>query len=354
MAIIKPCVKLCSSAVLIVVSVVWLGSRAAGDEKGNFAKIEPIGPPAALTVNRILEWLPANTETLIVARGPYQVEAVDPDQVKDAPLAKLLKMWPMSLLTIREGVFQKLLVGQSVSLAVEGSRRFRGPKELGMMPYEGCQIISFRQNLGPAGDRFMDALRKTSKAQQIEGIEVIAFDEKMEKDIWHILFARPSPEVLLCATDVSYLAEVFRRMRQREEPRALPPDLREWRQVDTHARFWAIRHFKRPVGMLRDLTSPFHPIGAGGPNQPDEDAIGLTFSFDSGDTAHIKYLSRNKHALQLTRKGWGNLSSVGLPAPKIHEAAPGVVEVTIDVKAEGASRGFLFILLAALGHGICV
>jgi hypothetical protein len=341
------------SAFLFLLAVAWNALPLAKADKDS-----PTKPTqklsAGIAADQILEWLPSDTETVIVSRGPFQVHIPDREAGANGPqLVPVLEILPATFLTTRKGALMKPLIGQTIALAVEGSKRFRSPRQLGMMPFDGCQFIVFQNKLGSAGDEFIAILRKAGKVEQIEGHEVVAIDEKIEEDVWHLLFARPRPDLLLCATDRGYLIEVFRRMQRKAAISAFPASLPEWKQVDTQARFWAIRHFR--AGNVNDVTSPFQG-GTGGPNPLDRQAVGLTFSYDpnQGTVARIRYLSGNKDALPLTREAW-NLPRMNLASkpPEVRQLGPDVVEILLQTKGKDAS-GFLFALMTALGHAVFV
>src|SRR4051812_30098208 len=100
----------------------------------------PVPPPRPVTPRwmPLLEWLPEDTETLIVAPLGFEVPKQEPEstgeQIDYSQSFQFLPTGPLSHL--QDGLLHKELVGQKVLWAVEGSRRFRSPGELGMMPYE--------------------------------------------------------------------------------------------------------------------------------------------------------------------------------------------------------------------------
>jgi len=261
-------------------------------------RVKPVFPTS---VADILWWLPPNTETVIVARGPFKLPVLpeEPNRQYD----KILQLMTLGALTgLKEGSFYQRLVGRTVSLAVEGSRRFREPSGLGEMPYEGCAIILFQVDLGLTGVALMKALEAAALRQrEVRGHRVMIFEEKMESDTWTILVAHPKPNVLLCATDEGYLSEVLNRMGAREKPRALPETLPEWKHLDVNAPFWALRHYDRE-NASSDPSSPLTTQKAA--NVPDDQGVGLVFEYNPsrGKVARVKYLSANKNAVEIATK----------------------------------------------------
>jgi hypothetical protein len=244
----------------------------------------------------------------------------------------------MELGAMQDGQFMKHLVGQRVALAVEGSRRFRLPKGFGMRPFEGCSVVVFCDDLGGAGDAFMDVVGRSSKVRQIAGHRVLAFDEKQENDLWHFFVVRPRPDIVLCATDSSYLEELLRRMAQPSPPNAAPSRLPEWKPLDRAAPFWAVRHVNR----ARQQSDVFLPV---------PEVSGVLFAFDPawGQTPRLRYFSRSKQAVRILRKQWTwpNSSIV----PNVQQTAPDLIEVRVKLDGKDASAEFLFRLMWALGHG---
>ena len=296
-------------------------------------------PPGIETV---LKWLPEDTETLVVSNGAFQIPELREEQHKQ-PLAKALEgflCYPFVMSS--EGA--KKLVGREVTLAVEGARKFRGPKSLGMWHYDGCHILVLKSDLDDSWSKALAA--GAAKAKKISGHDVYSFEKKQgipPEDVWTYYFAQPKPNVLLCATDRGYLTETLQRMKEGGEKRALPDDLPLWKQVDRTARFWAIRHYAQPrAGEPIDLAQHLVLV-----------ATGFTFSFNpakepgSRDSLKIKYLAKNEAAKAAIDKLW-NFDPAAMTATVEQDAAE-TIEVTVKFPADQPSS-FLLILLNNLGH----
>ena len=134
------------------------------------------------------------------------------------------------------------------------------------------------------------------RTEQIEGHQVAVFENKSEQDVWTTYVAFPKPNLAVAATNQDYLREVLARIDGKPGERALPDTLPEWKHVDIHAQFWAVRHCRK-TGLQADPTSPFCGCAA---MNTDDQAIGLTFSFDpdKSKTATITYLSGNENGLR--------------------------------------------------------
>jgi hypothetical protein len=242
----------------------------------------------------------------------------------------------------------KKLEGQTVAFALQGARRFRsgmGGTGLGLLPYDGCHIVVFERDLGPAGDELMKSLKaKAANVKELVAQSVVVLETKWEGVQWRFFFTRPKPNILLVATDQPYLEEVLKRMRSKAKDRALPDNLPEWKHVDKKARFWAIRHLDK-ANALNDVTQTSLSF-------LDDELIGIVFNFNppKSNMARSTFLSGNKEAGHGMRKALTSPKE-GM-VPKIRQSSPGVVEMETDMKNEKPPSSFLLGLLCALGHGI--
>jgi hypothetical protein len=265
---------------------------------------------------------------------------------------KAVESLPITILLHRE-LMPRELIGQKVSLAVEGSRCFRSPHGLGMMPFQGCQVIVFEKDAVPVLTAAMRSLLiKAQRTIELSGRKVAVFEQKLEEDTWIIQITQPRPGILLCATHEGYLKDVLSRMEGKQSTRAIPQDSPEWKYVNTNARVWAVRHYSK-ADATRDPSSPLRDEAAA--NVPDLGALGLAFSYNpDGKSATVYYLTRAKDAVAIARKCWNRVSE-GLK-PEIEEIGTGVVririQITSDVDKDDVGGEFLFELLAQLGHAV--
>lgn len=311
---------------------------------------EEPAPPAALQhLEPILQWLPVDSETLIVANGPFEF----PSPNRDRPqFWESIRNLPCFLLgEIRRGDLAKQLQGKELLIAVEASRRFKSPAGLGMMPFEGCQILKFEDNAHDVVQAVIDAaFESSSRTVSIGGIKAAVITEKWESDQWTFWIAQPQRGVIVCATQQKFLEQLFERMQRQNVDRAFPDDLPEWKEIDVNSSVWGMRHYDKESA-AHDPSSPLRPKSPA--NRPDAHAIGFVFSYDAKTPQRItaRYLTGAPDAVQIVQRGWHNPNE-GL-TPMIHEAQPGVVEITGVVDEKGSPM-FLFVLLCFLGHGIYV
>ena len=341
---------------LMVFSAIALYSQASNHVKAT-AKADRVPEDLA----RLISWLPADTETITVARGPFVLastlgESETKDRtISDKELTRNFEELPLALLRFKDGLLSKRLEGKRVNFALEGARHFRPPAGLGEMPYEGCAIAVFSDNLRNEITSFVQDARKSAlRSERIEDQDVSVFKEKLEQNTWTTFIAFPDENVILVASDRTFLAEVLARLDGKVGPRALSSDLPEWKYVNANARFWGLRHYDKSQTQA-DPSSPYG--GRKSANFPDEQAVGLAFVFDpdSGKSATITYLSGN---LSIGSKPSDSpLSMASAPEAKglnikIHELSPGVLEGSYSLEHLEAVQFFLFALEADLGHAI--
>jgi hypothetical protein len=311
-------------------------------------------PLAVDSIDEMLWWLPEDTETVSVARGPFKARRnsanISPSKYLDYALtASALALFH----TIRGGRFYKSLVGSTVKFGVEGSRKYRAPTSLGGMRYEGCHITVFESGMVPSRSaRISEMTQLANRVQTIEGQRVMMFEEEMEDDMWKIYVAFPASNVLLCATNQDFLTQVLNRMHHREAKRALPEDLPEWKQVNTNARFWAVRHYDR----TDTLFDPSTPVSGNNraASWADTQAVGIVLEFDSdrSKVVTVRYLSGNKDALKVFSDEHKKIGQGFKPVIRLRE--PGVVEMIVPFDSEDGGGISLFILMMLLGHGVYV
>jgi hypothetical protein len=297
-----------------------------------------------------LDWLPEDTETVIVAQVPFEIPEPTSKQIKFDEAIRFLPFGPV--LRLRDGMLYKELVGQKVLCAIEGSRRFTAPRNLGMMPYQGAHILQFDLAAdGALRKAFRICQQKADKSIELAGERVAVFTEKHESDKWSFFVSQPEPGVLICATNQAFLEETLKRIGRKPDRRALPADLPEWKHVDINAHVWAIRHYRKESAE-NDPSSPLRPKAAA--NVPDPDAIGLVFWYrpEIDKLTRVRYLSGAENALELITEGWRQPTD-GI-TPDIKQIAPGVVEIAISVSDEITAPMFLMVFLGILGHGIYV
>jgi hypothetical protein len=313
-------------------------------------------------VQQVLSWLPADTETVIAANGPFLLPKLKQEgrgtvglEKSDQEIENTFKDLTLGLFGFKDGILEKYFNGEKILLAIEGSRDFRAPSGLGEAPFQGGVIAIFGDDITDHANSFMrDSSKLALRTEQIEGQKVEVFQEKLEEDTWTTFVTFPRPNMAVVASDMGYLKEMLGRMNGKSGQRALPGTLSEWKRVNVHAEFWAVRHYDKKDAD-KDPTSPFG--GRKAANQTDDAAIGLTFNFDpaKSKTATISYLSADDNILQNAQKNLFPFESE-LGAKEMHirysRVESGIVAGSYDLSHIESAELFAFALEGLLGHAI--
>ena len=312
----------------------------------------------------LVGWLPADTESVVAARGPFPIaaeldETSEKDELKwftkeatQAEIRARFEELPLEL--FYELDLAAALRGYTVAYAMQGSRHFREPSHgAEVMEFEGCSIVILEKDLGGLDSiiRLMPS-RKGDSQETIGGTRVLVMQS--EDAEWTYFLALPRPNVLLVANNRQYLQEVLERMAHKKAPRALPDQLPEWRFLDANARFWGLRHYD-PTQAKMDPTSPLAENRTFDPGDPK--AIGLLIALDprnerslvitfiSGDEAKIKAEASKGQSVSEPQDGVKYVV-------KLRNPEPGVLE---EVYTLDRSSTLDYSLLAAefsLGRGM--
>jgi hypothetical protein len=317
-------------------------------------------------LERVLSWLPADTESISVAQGPFTLtippaeswtpQTWDPNRaVTDQQLAVEFESVPLTLFSFDKGSFLKRFEGQRVELAVHSSRHFRAPAGLGMGPFEGCEIVVFADDFDEKNKIISDTRNSALQVEEIQGQQVSIFREKLEEDIWTTYVAFPNSRVVLVASDRAFLAEVLRRMQGGTGKRALPDDLPEWKFIETGSQFWGLRHYDRTQEKL-DPTSPLG--GRKSASESDDHAIGITFGFDPGHSrsAKVTYLSSDREIAGRANKllAMSDVNEAKGLNIEVREIAPGVSQGIYSLGRLESTDFFFLALTEMFGPAIYI
>jgi hypothetical protein len=223
-------------------------------------------------VDTILGWLPADTETIVVAQQPLTLMERDPQYVADA--LSMARGYVLGFLyAADDGKPANRLQGRTLRLALLAARKFdhqpsdnRGNEPLGLIAFEGCAVYAFANILT---ESIFGKPPETSvlgqPVWQVKGEQ----SEKQEKDTYFIALRRP--DLMLACSNRDLLSGMLSRMAAPPGRLALPQSLPEWKYVNRSAPLWALRHF-RPERAPVDPTDP-HNEGMTGDRDPQ--AIGV-------------------------------------------------------------------------------
>ena len=287
----------------------------------------------------ILTWLPADTETVVVARQPFTLRTQDDRSVPTAPTAlSYAQRYLMILISSAEG--QKLypaLIGSTVRLAVLGARRFgeeRMPSSLGMISYHGCAIYSFAEPIAdsilprPSDETILGHRVWTSKGSTKE--------DSPDSTTYFVSLLKP--DLALVCNHRAFFTEMVTRMAAPAPPYALPTNLPEWKQVDRTAPLWAISHYSRESSFLSSLV----------PGLGEAGATGITVEFGlPSDATRARMLA--------LKDPWKRISNSGdfRGAAVSKQMSSGVWELSVNGQPDAASFA-VFVLMGMLGFAVMV
>jgi hypothetical protein len=308
-------------------------------------------PRRAVSVDDVISWLPPDIETLVVARGPIDLGRSSEEFTDLADILAHTVVSPLS--EYQKGDVLRSLRAGRLRFAVEGSRAFGAPSDLGLGPYQGCHVLVFEESDSAIVDRFMTQLAVSGGTSlSVDGFHATRVRWRMQQDDWSVVVVRPRPSVVVIATTEQMLRELLDRAAHARGGRALPATLPEWAGVDTTSRVWAIRHFARE----RNGADPTSPITTESrpSNAPDTLAIGLaiTIGRDKPSGFVARYYSRNPRANEIARRMW-EIPREGL-TPSFTVERAGVVRIAAAPKEDRGVSISSLILLAVLGHAIYI
>ena len=344
--------------VRVLAIAVWFGTGICVAQS---AAKQPQPVPPQATLGRVLSWLPADTEVVIGASGPFAfpdlaaIPAPSSGELSSAELALRTQFnLPLALFQLNNGGLRESLKDKRVALAIEGARHFRRPPVGGAMRYEGCAIVVMESSTQVDGDVFMKSTASSAKRfEKIAGLSVAAFEELKENGVWTTFVAFPRKDVVAIATDLAYLRTVLTRLNGTPGPRALPDSLPEWKYVNTRAPVWGIRHYDKSQARL-DPTSPFQDPRAA---NFDLRAVGVTFYFEPFERkqALITYLSATEdyRSVLLDQLSMADADAAPRGEFQIHfrQPGPGAMQGSVSLSPAEALYRLLFGLAAMVGHG---
>lgn len=271
-------------SILVIVGLAVAPRLSPGQQKA--AKASPPKPIAT-----VLSWLPPDTESVIVAKGPLLktedtgidvVTEVDGKGVREYAVERAtgrVVPFPPSppfslyLAEANTGLFGEIRGPNKKSLellkilwTVQAGRKFGQIEKIpGCVSYEGCDLAIFEKDVPIT---LVDAIKKLSahvtQAGSFRVYEVVAKDGRDDVPLY---FAQPATNALVAATHLGFLETLLKRVDARPMELAFPANLPEWKYVDTASPAWGIHHYRKKT--------------------PDAEGTGITFSVTPKDTAIV-------------------------------------------------------------------
>jgi hypothetical protein len=327
-------------SIVIVLGLVIVPRLSLSQQKA--VKASPPKPIAA-----VLSWLPADTESVIVAKGPlpskedtgidyftevdglgvreYGVER-DTGRVvpppPSTPFSSIMAEANTGLFSEISGPDKKPLELPKILWTLQAGRKFGQIEKIpGCVSYEGCDLAIFEKDVPVT---LVDAIKKLStrvtQAGSFRAYEVIAKDGRKDVPLY---FAQPAANVLVAATHLGFLETLLKRVDAQPKEVAFPAHLPEWKYVDTAAPAWGIRHFRSKAA--------------------DAEAIGITFSVTPKDSAIVfHYFPRAGTHADTFRKMLEELS--GQEGLTMKSIAGGAVQASWQLHERRSSASNLIVL----------
>lgn len=346
-----------------LVPAVLLAISIAGCTSRNLEVGVSTTPVINTNIQQVLTWFPTDTETLLVANGPFLMsdfkigrEAYSNHEVTGVELEKHFNKFTFRLFITKNDLLEKYIRGKRVLFGLEASRHFRPPADIGELPFEGCALAVFEDDIDDQRDAFMNEAAQTgARIEDIEGQKTAVFEERYQQDVWKTFITFPRKNVVFAASNEQFLRQMLLRMRSPGTRRALPNSLPEWKHVNTQAQFWGLRHFDKTQAK-DDPTSPFG--GKKAANLPDDGAIGLTYECNPSkeQKAILTYLSNTEKEIVKIEEGRfpsSSEDSAGLLVQR-RVLEPGVIQSTYDLSRSRPLSWFFFVFMGNLGHAVYV
>lgn len=301
------------------------------------------GLPKELT--EALGWLPADTESLFVARGPFVAPSIEEGASDQSKGLAFPRLWLAGgeLLCIQEGKLYSHLKGVSVAWVVFGCRHFGESGDIpGRNTYEGAQVLCLAEHTEDKSKKLWEALAKAADRTQKENEEpILEFDNGSGRQAWPVFVAHPAPNLWLWGTQLKFVTAILSRRKSETKDRALPDELPEWKYVDAGAPLWGLRHFDPKAG-----NKDWGTMGK------ELKPVGMAFHFCSGgkEEAVIHQLFDNDKFDALSKDVWGDLKESGLK-PRVETLEPGRTKVTIPLGEKGAAFSLFWFVATLMGPG---
>jgi hypothetical protein len=250
-------------------------------------------------IDRMLGWLPADTETVIVARDPFRLDFNSQRGQRPPSAVRVMQGYvvtPMAAKGLEEAVGK--LEGQTLRSAVFAARRFQDHEPgtgnvlpLGLIAYQGCGLYSLAKPLNVP-------LFLRSSEGSIAGYSVWSAKNAItgypggspirEETLF---VSQPEADLIVVCNDRAFFSEVLSRINGLSRIRAFPADHPLLRLADRNAPVWAVRRFLPE----RAGIDPSHPATGGLTGVVDGDATGVVVEAGgSKNVIRAQWLSRSR------------------------------------------------------------
>jgi hypothetical protein len=242
------------------------------------------------TVDRVLRWLPPDTESFWVNQEPFKVDAEELEQLR---YRKPIYFYSVDRLgALNEHLFYRAMSGRTVRFAIAAARNLRQQQYTtpGLMVAQ--DVIYFYFLDGPVD---LPPHDETMGGRPIwRGIGKVdsggpygpGISRSMRDDENWLALARPN--ALIMTNSKALLGKVLGSIDSGSPTSAFQKDLPEWMQLSQQASFWGLRHFSaeaKPKAGEPGFATAQLP-------KPDGHAVGIAVQFNAGSQQlEIRYLS---------------------------------------------------------------
>lgn len=236
----------------------------------------------ALPIDPVLDWLPLDTETLVVANYQQTIQQALGGTNSNDPAADF--QW-QHFAQIPNFLFTaNTLLNKKMIYAATAARRFRLPPVTaqGLFPLgsglsDSCTFIQYDQPVNDVVTLALAAYPRESVAGQAAWIVTYLPHQQIagipNYRAWIVML---KPDLFVISPDRDFLEAVLQRFRKpKMDKRALPADASYWKWVDKNASFWGVRSYDSDS--IDDPTSPFI---AKSWSWDDDKSTAFTFQYD--------------------------------------------------------------------------
>jgi hypothetical protein len=300
-------------------------------------------------VDRVLSWLPKDTETLVVAQQPFTLPTQRQEKVDATMTVRGYVLIPLD--AFAQGGLLKSVDGATMRYAVLAARKFtdhpaddKGVLALGLIAFEGCAVYGFADPIpDSAFSQVPDAsfLGQPVWSMKQEGEWLDQDGTPGYETYWA---AKIKPDVLLACSNRDFFASVVTEASSAAmKTSARFAYLPEWKQIDRSAPVWGLRDFT----LANPETDPSHPA-RGMAGAMDASAVGVVFQAGRPEgKVQTRWLSKAKE------NPFDHFDEVAelKGAVTTRQVSEGVWEMTINDEREAGSYAVLA-TLAMLGFAV--
>ena len=330
-------------------------------------------------VLQVIRWLPEDTESITLARGPLQdgslrdfrdVDPFFPQPVATGvppasgvvaaapnPTQQPLPDFRQELLAASAGLFGlsgkafiRNISDHEVRFVVAAAGRFGRPVIGRASTYEALEIIVFRDAVPDVGVQARAQERLSMVRIERNGVVRLDTEERWgeKNDKVTVYYAKPKPSILIATTDAGFLKTMLQRIAQTPASRTPVLDFPEWKYVDVQSPVWGVRH--------RRTATPIYILARPGKNGlPFSELSGISFSYESKPATCVAYRFHfTESAHDAVRQAVANNSGIRLLAPSVVENRMGIpAQAAASEPGSGTPADAAFMVQHLMGYTVC-